>query len=280
MSDREFEGKDLEEAIDSASSALGVSGDELHYEMVEQGRRGLLGLGTRNVRIRVKPPLDVEIPLDDEEIPLAPPAAEDERSDQPRRRRSRSRRRGGAGRKRANSNAREPRPERERPSNRVAVDKPLVDEAVAQQVAGTLTQIVDLMQLELSVDATPEKGGVSLSLQGGDQLQLTADNSELLLAMQFLLNRMSRRSWPEAGRIKLFTDGEADEPRDEQLVALTHQIAAEVSQSGKTQKMRPMNAYERRLVHLTVREYPGLSSSSDGRGAMKRVRISKIQNQI
>ena len=57
-------------------------------------------------------------------------------------------------------------------------------------------------------------------------------------------------------------------------------MAQQVSSTGRTKKLHPMNAYERRLVHLTVRDFPGLSSSSDGRGAMKRVRISKIQNQI
>ena len=34
-----------------------------------------------------------------------------------------------------------------------------------------------------------------------------------------------------------------------------------------------MNAYERRLVHLTVRKYTALDSRSEGGGATKRVRI-------
>ena len=41
-----------------------------------------------------------------------------------------------------------------------------------------------------------------------------------------------------------------------------------------------MNAYERRLVHLTVRDFPGLTFELGRRGRMKRVRISKVQNQI
>lgn len=275
MTDKEFEGKDLDEALAAASSALGISEDELHYEMLEQGRRGLLGLGTRNVRIRVKPSLSSEIPLDDEEIPLAPPAADEDKSSQPKRRRSRNRRRGGAGRKRATSG------DTDRPTpQRVESDKPMVDEAVVQKVTATLTQMVELMDLELAIEGRAERGCVAISLEGGDQLQLSDNNSELILAMQFLLNRMARRSWPDAGRIKLFTAGETEEPRDDELVALTREIADQVAETGNTLKMKPMNAYERRLVHLTVREYAGLSSNSDGRGAMKRVRISKIQNQI
>ena len=76
--EREFEGKDLDEALDIASEQLGVAPDELHYEMLEQGRRGLLGVGTKNVRIRVKPPLETEL-------------AEDTAEDNPRRRHGRGR---------------------------------------------------------------------------------------------------------------------------------------------------------------------------------------------
>ena len=61
---REFEGKDLEEALQAASTSLGIAEPELDYEIVEQGRRGLFGLGARSVRIRVMPPVE----------PLAPHA--------------------------------------------------------------------------------------------------------------------------------------------------------------------------------------------------------------
>jgi hypothetical protein len=38
-----------------------------------------------------------------------------------------------------------------------------------------------------------------------------------------------------------------------------------------------MNAYERRLVHLTVREYDDLDSRSEGSGHLKRVKIYPAQ---
>ena len=54
----EYEGKDLEEAIGHASADLGIPAGELHYEVLEQGRKGLLGLGMKNVRIRVMRPVE------------------------------------------------------------------------------------------------------------------------------------------------------------------------------------------------------------------------------
>jgi spoIIIJ-associated protein len=56
----EFEGRDLAEALTTAAEALGIPAASLSYELVEEGRRGVLGLGARPTRIRVlEPPADV-----------------------------------------------------------------------------------------------------------------------------------------------------------------------------------------------------------------------------
>ena len=83
---------------------------------------------------------------------------------------------------------------------------------------------------------------------------------------------MARRAWPEAGRIHLACDGHHKE-RDDDLVDLTREVAQQVTSTGRTKRLHPMNAYERRLVHLTVREFEQLGSRSEGSGHLKRVKI-------
>ena len=244
IEEREFEGKDLDEALDEAATSLGISRDELHYEMVEQGRRGLLGMGVKAVRIRVKPPIEAELPIDPQQIPA--PA------------------------KRAT---------RTKPGSKPNKPPLPVDPAQTEDVEKTVRQIVELMGLELQVSTEAGDGGIDLQLDGPDQKMLMAKDAELLSSIQFLLNRMSRRAWPDIGRIHIRCDGQT-RPRDDELINMARKVAKQVSKTGKTRKLRPMNAYERRLVHLEVREFTGLTSSSDGKGALKRVRISKVQNQI
>jgi spoIIIJ-associated protein len=99
-------------------------------------------------------------------------------------------------------------------------------------------------------------------------------DGELLSALQFLLNRMARRTWPDAGRIRLSCDGHRKR-RDDDLVELTREVAQQVGRTGRTKRLHPMNAYERRLVHLTVREFEQLGSRSEGNGHLKRVKIFK-----
>ncbi len=146
-------------------------------------------------------------------------------------------------------------------------------EAVGQ-VRESVQKMVGLLGLELTIEAKGMPGGTQVEMDGPDQELLTEGDAEAIGAWQFLLNRMSRRAWPEAGRIHVYCDGH-EQTRDEDLLALARETAEQVLQDGRVQKLRPMNSYERRLVHLTVRKIRGVDSRSEGNGAMKRVRVFK-----
>ena len=71
----------------------------------------------------------------------------------------------------------------------------------------------------------------------------------------------------------LTCDGERSARRDDELVQQTREVAEEVRRTGRAKRLAPMNAYERRLVHLTVREFERLGSRSEGNGHLKRVKV-------
>lgn len=223
MGEREFEGKTVEEALEAASRALGVPVDDLQYDMLEEGRRGVLGLGARQARIRVEV----------ENAPSSPP--------------------------------------RRAPAPSGVSDK---DAGPAvRSVERTLCKMFRLMGMELSIRAETSNGGVRLSLGGRDRRMLLSKDAQLLSALQFLLNRMGRRAWPEAGRIQVQCDGHRSQ-RDDELVELVREVAEQVATTGKAKKLHPMNPYERRLVHLTVREFSDLDSRSEGDGFLKKITVA------
>lgn len=228
--DRTFEGNKLEEVLQEASAKLGIAEPDLDYRIIEQGRRGLFGIGARSVRIEVMPPLGA---------PDRRPAADH-------------------------------RPAPEAPESPAG----LPPNPHQDSVESTLGRMIDLLGLQLSARAKTVGDGIAIELDGPDHKMLNHRDGELRSAFQFLLNRMARRTWPEAGRIQLARDGHRG-PRDAELTERIHEIAREVTRSGKPRRMGQMNAYERRLVHLTIRKYDGLASRSEGNGSLKRVRIFK-----
>ena len=274
--EREFEGKDLEQALHEAAAVLGIPEPELDYTIVEQGRRGLFGVGAKSVRIRVMPPLGampdplaaIEPPPPPK--PVAPPPAPErpqrERASQPPARRGRRR---GTSRREVVGEDVDRRPAAPRPGH----DAPAADPAAADEVRRALESMIALMGLEVEVRQPATASGTSIELAGNDRPLLIDRDGELLHALQFLLNRMARRSWPGAGPIVLTCDGERSARRDDELVQQTREAAEEVRRTGRSKRLAPMNAYERRLVHLTVREFERLGSRSEGNGHLKRVKI-------
>jgi spoIIIJ-associated protein len=253
---REFEGKDLEQALHAAADNLGIAEPDLDYEIVQQGRRGLFGLGARNTRIRVKPPIEE---LADVDEPRG------------RERRPRRRRRGGGDRPKANPPDRQRPAAPRRPAPREARGPAVEAERIAE-VQANVQQIIDAMNFELTVTGEPADDGVNLHLEGPDRKFLQEKDGELLAAMQFLLNRMARRAWPGVERIWLAGNGQSS-GKDGDLVELAREVAQQVGRTGQPKRLHPMNAYERRLVHIAIREYSDLGSRSEGDGYLKRVRI-------
>jgi spoIIIJ-associated protein len=250
--EREFEGKDLEEALLAASEKLGIPEPELDYRIVEQGRRGLMGLGARNVRISVMPPVG-------EESVGQPP--EQQRRRPRRSRRGRGRRSGRSGKRRSGGKSGPPPTEE------------------AEDVKNTLQKMMDLVGLDLDTRLDTAENGLNLHLEGPDRKILYQKDGELISALQFLLNRMAHRAWPGVGRIHLTSDGRRRR-RDDELIELAKEVAQQVASTGQPKHLHPMNAYERRLVHIAVREFTELGSRSEGGGYMKRVKIYKISNKL
>jgi spoIIIJ-associated protein len=198
----EFDGKDLDEALRTAASAVGRPVDTLDYELLEGGRKGVFGLGSRPVRIRV------------------------------------------------------------------AEGGPSVPRRM-------LEQILRLMGFSLEVSEARRDGHLELQLDGTDRERLLDKDAELLSALEMVLSRMGRRGWPEEPAIRLTCPGFAD-GQDDALVARIREVAEEVSRSGGRHSLPAMNPYERRIVHMTIREFPRLRSVSEGDGFLKRVHVEKI----
>ena len=56
----EVSAKTVEDALTDASVQLGITSDQLEYEIVEKGSSGFLGIGSKNAVIRVKVKSSIE----------------------------------------------------------------------------------------------------------------------------------------------------------------------------------------------------------------------------
>ena len=61
--------------------------------------------------------------------------------------------------------------------------------------------------------------------------------------------------------------------REDRVREMALEAAEGVKATGEAKLLPPMNPYERRLVHLTVKEIPGVTTESQGEGFIKQVLV-------
>ncbi|WP_018142874.1 Jag family protein [Alloscardovia criceti] len=128
--------------------------------------------------------------------------------------------------------------------------------------------------LEGLLDIADYEGDIELGVrQGRPVVQIVADDDtdirhligrdgQVVNALQHLTRLAVQQSTGEHSRIIVDVDGYLKKKR-EKLVALALDAVQEVLDSGEPVDMRPMNSYERKIVHDIVRE-EGLRSRSHG----------------
>jgi len=116
---------------------------------------------------------------------------------------------------------------------------------------------------------------VTLHVEGADEEAmglLIGRRGETLRSLQFLLNLLvSRRvqKWPQV----VVDVGNYRQRRQESLEGLARRMAERVRQTGRPIMLEPMAAYERRIVHLALRDDKSIYTESSGEGENRKIVI-------
>ncbi|OCA02800.1 r3h domain [Akkermansia glycaniphila] len=140
----------------------------------------------------------------------------------------------------------------------------------------SLGDILNAMGFAYDVDVTEEDGVVCLQIASEDARFLIGEDGDRLDDLQYLVNRMIQNVLPDAPRVKVDCD-HYREKSEERLLGKARSLAERVLESGEEQKMPPLNAYHRRLVHNALKEIEGVVTvSEDGDDRYKRITIRRV----
>ena len=126
-----------------------------------------------------------------------------------------------------------------------------------------------------AADAEVENVEVAVSLDGPDAELLLERKGELLLALEHLALRWLRLDSRHHDRLRFdCRDYRAGRVAELKLAAET--AAARVRQSRAPFRFQPMNARERRIVHLALKDSAGVRTTSEGEGELRAVVIYPV----
>jgi len=143
-----------------------------------------------------------------------------------------------------------------------------------ESLAAALQRFLDLVlqasHLELSYQihfATPrddlDRAEIHVNFHGRDQELLLAYGAELLEALEYLSLRCVGLDPQLFDRVR-FDTGNHRALRIEELKLSAQAAAQRVRESGSPFRFNPMSSRERRIIHLALKDQPGVRTASEG----------------
>ena len=225
----------VEEAVSRGLEQLGLPEEAVEVEVLDQGAKGLFGLGNRQARVRliIRPQETVE------KTTAAAPAAVST------------------------------------PSQAGGEDEDYTLELARHVVEELITRMKVNAKVESSWveqhNGSPEPM-VLVDVHGEDLSILIGRRSEVLNSLQYITSLIVSK---ELGKwIPLMIDIQGYRTRRErQLRQLAQRMAEQAVHSGRRQVLEPMSASERRIIHLELRDHPDVVTESVGDEPNRKVTI-------
>jgi spoIIIJ-associated protein len=136
-----------------------------------------------------------------------------------------------------------------------------------------LNEILSATRLDLRAAVTESEDGCVLNLEGGDDSLLRAEGGELLHALEHLVSQAHGRSLPPGKRF-VCDVGDFRAVREAELRMMAKLAADRVRSSRVPFSFAPMDASERRVIHLALANESDLHTESVGEGNARRLKVS------
>jgi spoIIIJ-associated protein len=132
--------------------------------------------------------------------------------------------------------------------------------------------LLERMGARIEVEGSLKEGDLYLEIKGDQEGVLIGKHGRTLEALQMIVNRMVNKRLKNAMRVSLDVNGYRKR-RAESMVQMALRLGEEAKRTGRPQIAGLLNAHDRRVIHLTLREDPLLQTESIGEGELKRVKI-------
>ena len=145
-------------------------------------------------------------------------------------------------------------------------------DAVADTAIAALQDILKYFDVgEVTIDEYDgDEGELILDITGDDLAVLIDRHGKTLDALQFLISAITTRTMGFRYPVVVDVEGYKSRQR-EKLENLAYSAAHRARTQHRSIKLRPMTPYERRIIHITLRDEDGVETASEGEGSARHV---------
>lgn len=243
----EVKAKTIDDAITDALVQLGITSDQLDYEVIEKGSAGILGLGRKDAVIRARkkvvPEKKVE-PVVEKKV-KAP----------------------------VEKRVEHPVTEVQKTETKAPVS---VDfSALETSVREFLTQVFAAMKLEVEIITKVDEDNrlIDVEFKGSEMGVLIGKRGQTLDSLQYLTNLAVNKQSDSYVKVKLDTE-DYRKRRKETLENLARNVAYKVKRTKRPVSLEPMNPFERRVIHSALQNDRYVSTHSEGEEPYRHVVVT------
>ena len=229
----------VEEAIARGANELGLPPEAFDVEVIDEGGRGLFGLGNRQVRVR----LTIRTSASQE-------AQDERRSQEPA----------------------EAVPQMEGEDAEVV-------RVARETVAELLQRMDIRGDVEASWGESDEEGRIRpllVDIHGDDLNVLIGRRGKTLYALQYITRLILGKELKRPVAVVIDVEGYRAR-KEKQLRRLARRMAQQALETGRTMTLEPMAPNERRIIHIELRDDPNVKTVSIGEGDRRKVTIVPVR---
>jgi spoIIIJ-associated protein len=240
MEYKEFSGKTIDDALTAASVTLGVTSDQITYEVVEKGSNGLFGIGSKDAVIKAAIKVEEEVDqikedFVNDDVKVESPKAEGDHKEEK------------------------------------SVD---VDDVKAL-AKDFLDEVFQAMNLEVTIDMEfdADQNFLNIDLKGPEMGIIIGKRGQTLDSVQYLTNLAVNRKADSYIKVKIDTE-DYRRRRKDTLENFANNIAHKVKRTGKSVSLEAMNPYERRIIHAALANNRFVDTHSEGEEPYRHVVVT------
>lgn len=241
----EFQGRNVEKALENASITLNLPKSKIKHEVIAYGSTGIFGLvGVKKAKIKVFVP--------NKKVEAKYPKASETAI--------------------VEENKKEPN-EIQLPGVSEQSEENLhCDEELIGYGKKALGKIVKSISEEADIHSEQEKGKLIYRISGGQSGVLIGKRGQTLEAIQYLLEKIINKK--SGNRIRVLVDIEGYlAKRKRSLQQMAMRMADKAKRTKKPVTIGQMNAHDRRIIHIQLKDERGVRTQSLGDGYYRKLMI-------
>lgn len=277
----EFEGKNIETAIKKACDTLKIKEEKLRYDVISYGSTGIFGLvGTKKAKIRVTLPKHLKTKRHEENANFVESQSilNDNDDDEIASIVEETFNENDVNRVVDTQTEDSHTPNNDVPD--VPIDDKNNDEDTDKKDDGSailageeaLKKIVDLITTDAEITVQQENKKIKYNVKGGNTAVLIGKKGQTLEAIQYIVEKIVNKKSYEKIRIHVDIEGYLENRRIN-LERLSTRLAEKSKRIGKPVTIGQLNSYDRRVVHLVLKNDSGVRTQSIGDGFYRKLVI-------